>query len=157
MSLEPTDLDLGHLALFVGLAVNDAVLAALAKAGHAALRTSHGFVFQHLVDGERRIGELAERQGVTQQAISKAIAELEGLGYVERTTDATDARLRLVRLSKRGHDAVAASRRARATVEKKLVASLGAAAVAETRAHLARALDLLGGSEAVRGRRVRAP
>jgi DNA-binding MarR family transcriptional regulator len=154
--MDVRELDLGHLALFVGYAFADAVQAALASR-HGDLRFSHGFVFQHLVEGERTIGELAARQGVTQQAISKVVAELEGMGYVERIADADDARKTRVRLSRRGHAAVAAARRARAQVERRVRARLGDTAVDETRARLAEALELLGGAQAVRGRRVKLP
>jgi DNA-binding MarR family transcriptional regulator len=37
-----------------------------------------------LVEGPKSIGALAEPMGVTQQAVWKTVAELEGLGYVER-------------------------------------------------------------------------
>jgi DNA-binding MarR family transcriptional regulator len=155
--VDPASLDLGYLALFVGHAVNEAVLASLAARGHGDLRTSHGFVFQHLVAGARTIGELAERLAVSQQAASKAVAELERLGYVERTADAGDARVRRIALSARGRAAIGAGRKARAALERRLEARCGAAAVAAARRTLAAALTELGGAEAVRGRRVIAP
>lgn len=48
---------------------------------------------------------------MTQQAASKSVAELETLGYVERSTDEADARIRRVRLSERGREVVAFTRR----------------------------------------------
>ena len=110
--LDPAALDVGHLALFVGYAFADAVMAALGEAGFADLRFSHGFLIQHLIEGGRTIGELAQRMEMTQQGASKAVAELEALGYVERGTD-EDARVRRVQLSARGREALAATRRAR--------------------------------------------
>jgi DNA-binding MarR family transcriptional regulator len=156
-TVDPAGLDLGYLALFVGHAVNAAVQDALAGRGHGDLRTSHGFVFQHLVAGARTIGELAERMAVTQQAASKTVAELEGLGYVERTADAGDARVRRIALSARGRAAIAAGRKARAALERRLEARCGAAAIAAARRTLVAALDELGGADAVRARRVVAP
>jgi DNA-binding MarR family transcriptional regulator len=159
--VEVEALDIGYLALFVGLAFGQRVQEQLAARGFGDLRFSHGYLFQHLVAGERTIGELAERLEVTQQAASKSVAELEALGYVERTTDAGDARVRRVRLSERGQSAVAHSRRLRAQLESRLARTFvrkhGARAVSRTRALLAQALGALGGLEAVRARRVVVP
>src|SRR4051794_15821912 len=98
-AVDPENLDLGHLALFVGYGVSEHVQRALDKAGFGDVRFSHGFVFQHLLDGERTIGELADLMQVTQQAASKVVAELEGKALVERVDDTADARIRKVRMS----------------------------------------------------------
>ena len=45
---------------------------------------AYGFVFQHLVDGPRSISALAERLGVTQQAASKTVAEMEAAGFLDQ-------------------------------------------------------------------------
>lgn len=143
-----------HLA---GLALNAEALRRVHAAGHPDIRASHGFVVQHVVEGPRPIGEIAERMGVTQQAASKAVAELERLGYLERTTDARDARVRLVRLSARGTAVVEDTRRIRAEMEEELADALGAGRAAALRSAARAALDWAGGGETVRGRRVRAP
>lgn len=155
--LDPGALDVGHLALFVGYAFAEAVQAALRERGFDGLRFSHGFVFQHLIEAERTIGELGRRLEVTQQAASKVVTELERLGYVERVADAGDARTRRVRLSARGRGAVEAARRCRASIERRLAAQVGARELTACRAALAGALAVLGGAEAVRRRRVRPP
>ncbi len=155
--LEPSALDLGYLALFVGYAFADAVEAALAAEGFRGVRFSHGFVFQHLIEEERTVTELAARMEVTQQAASKVVAELEALGYLERVADGADARVRRVRLTKRGRGAVAASRKARAALMRKLEARHGKSAIDAARVTLAAVLEDLGGAAAVRARRVRMP
>jgi DNA-binding MarR family transcriptional regulator len=149
-------LDLGHLALFVGMRVNDVVLEEIHAAGFTGLRYAHGFVFQHLLGGPRSIGELAGLLEVTQQAASKTVAELEKLGYVEEA-GSEDARVRRVRLSARGQAAVDTSRAARAGLEERFRRSHGSRALEEARKLLADVLESLGGSEAVRSRRVRLP
>ncbi|QRK13847.1 winged helix DNA-binding protein [Archangium violaceum] len=154
--MEPGSLDLGHLALFVGMRVNDVVLEEIHAAGFTGLRYAHGFVFQHLLGGSRSISELAALLEVTQQAASKTVAELEKLGYVEETRS-DDARVRRVRLSARGQAAVDKSRAVRAGLEERLRRSQGRRAVEEARKLLANVLDSLGGTEAVRARKVRLP
>lgn len=154
----PSDLDTGTLALFVGFAAAAAVQEGLEGHGFSGLRFSHGYVFQHLVGDTRpTVGELASMLGVTQQAASKTVAELERLGYVERLADPRDARIRHVHLTRRGHGAVAAARRAREALESRLAERGGKKRLDACRELLAELLDELGGTPAVRLRQVRPP
>jgi DNA-binding MarR family transcriptional regulator len=152
----PDDLlDFAVVAQLAGLVLTDRTLERLHARGHTALRTSHGYLFQHLVDGPVTIGELAERLAVTQQAVSKTAAELSAAGYVRRTPDATDGRVRRVSLTERGHAAVRDAREVRAELVGELADKLGADRVESARRTLLAALDLAGGTVAVRQRRVR--
>jgi DNA-binding MarR family transcriptional regulator len=154
LSLE--ELDLGYLALFVGMRVNELVLEEVHAAGFPGLRYTHGFVFQHLHSGPKSISELAALLEVTQQAASKTVAELERLGFVEQTAS-DDARVRRVQLSAHGLAAVEKGRAIRAGLEKRFERTLGRPAVEDARRLLARVLESLGGAESVRTRRVRLP
>jgi DNA-binding MarR family transcriptional regulator len=156
-AVDPLKLDTGTLALFVGQAAAALVQEQLAAQGFGDLRFSHGYVFQHLIDGEPTVGELAAQLGMTQQGASKAVVELERLGYCERVPDAADARIRRVRLTGRGQEAVAAARRARANLDERLASRFGKRRLAEHRDLLARLLDELGGTAAVQRRAVRPP
>jgi DNA-binding MarR family transcriptional regulator len=152
---EPASLDLGYLALFVGLRTNALILERLHAAGHPGLRDAHGYLFQHLIAGPRTITELAGCLGVTQQAASKAVAELIATGYLDdRGSD--DRRARRIGLSKRGRAAIAKVRALRAAHERRLVGRHGPA-IAQARRLLATVLDELGGTDAVRRRAIRAP
>src|SRR5688500_1582317 len=82
----------------------------LAVEGHPDLRPAHGFAFQRISTHGSATGvELAEHLGVTRQAAGQMIDELERLGYVVRRPDPTDARLRRVSLTDRGHEVLALS------------------------------------------------
>ncbi|PZG31038.1 MarR family transcriptional regulator [Spongiactinospora gelatinilytica] len=129
----------------------------LAAERYDDLRFSHGYVFQHLIEDEPGVGELADKLAVTQQAVSKTIGELERLGYVERAADRRDARIHRIRLTARGRDAVMAARRLRAEMEERLALAVGRARLADARDVLVAALDALGGTVAVRDREVRPP
>ncbi|MEU5539845.1 MarR family winged helix-turn-helix transcriptional regulator [Streptomyces sp. NPDC020362] len=155
--LEPHDLDLGSLALFAGFAATTAVQADLASMGFGDLRMSHGYVFQHLIDAQPTVSDLAAKLDMTQQGASKAVAELERLGYTERVQDAHDARIRRVVLTRRGREAVSAARRARAHLEARLRDRFGAEAFDAARGLLADLLDELGGTAAIQRRDVRLP
>lgn len=154
--VDPDDLDLGHLALFVGQAANQWVLAKLETEGFRALKPSHGYLVQHLLAGPRAVGELARLLGVTQQAVSKSVQELEAAGYVTIAPGA-DARVRRVELSERGVEAVDAARRCRKRLEQRLRRACGADAFGQAKIALKHALSELGGLEAVRARRIRPP
>lgn len=147
-------LDVGHLALFVGMAVNQQVLDELTRQGFPALRNAHGFVVQHLLSGPRSVGELAKLLGVTQQAVSKTIKEMSTEDYVEDVASG-DARVRMVQLSARGREVVAASRTVRKKLQNKLKRHCGEAELARASKVLQAALAVLGGADAVRQRRVR--
>jgi len=151
------DLDLSLAALFAGYALNDEVRRRLEVRGFAGLRFSHGFLVQRIVEGEQPIAALAAALEVTQQAVSKTVAELERLGYVRRRPAPHDARVRLVGLTGRGREAVEAAREERAAVVAELRERLGPRRVDAAARVLREVLDMYGASGAVRARRVRPP
>jgi DNA-binding MarR family transcriptional regulator len=107
------DIDLATLAYLTGSSANDAILKRLREIGHEGVRVSHGYLIQHLVENEPKVGELGELLGVTQQAASKQLLELERLGYVRRVPDRVDGRIRRAQLTDRGRRLVEDSRRLR--------------------------------------------
>lgn len=155
--IDETDLDLTLAALFAGYALNDEVQRRLHAAGFEGLRFSHGFLVQHLVAGERTVGELAELMGVTQQAVSKTVGELETLGYLDRRARAGDARVRLVALTQKGRRAIETVRAARAEVVAELRSELGPRRVDAATALLRDVLRAQGAMPDIRRRRVRLP
>lgn len=149
-------LDLGYLALFLGLRVNQLVKERLHAAGFHNVRESHGYVIQHLIEAERSITELARRMEVTQQAASKAVAELAGLGVIDFVPDA-DRRAKRVRLSIRGWNVVRRGRQIRREIEGRLIHVAGAEQYETAKSILSVCLEALGGVERVRSRRILSP
>ena len=123
--VEEADLDLSLAALFAGYALNDEVQRRLHTAGFEGLRFAHGFLIQHLVEAGRPVGELAHLMGVTQQAVSKTVHELEGMGYLERRAAERDARVRVVTLTQRGRSALETARTQRLNLIDELRAEFG--------------------------------
>jgi len=154
---EPGEADLSLAALFAGWALADELQRRLAADGFGDARFADGFVFQHLVAGPRTIGSLAERLEITQQAVSKSVADLERRGYVERRPDPDDARARRVALTARGTAVIEAARRHRAAISEELGERLSADRVESARRLLLDAVTALGAEPAVRARRVRMP
>jgi DNA-binding MarR family transcriptional regulator len=151
--LDPEELDLPTLAALAGSAANQHLLRRLRDQGYTGVRTSHGYVIQNLVEESPTVGELAERLGVTQQAASKTVVEMEALGLVTRAPDPGDSRIRRVTLTTRGQALLAAGRAARAELEQAVDAKVGDL-VAAKRA-LVSLLAHTGQMAAVRQRRVR--
>ena len=156
-SFDPAQADLPLAALFAGWAMADEVSAALAADGFDDVRFADGVVFQHLVGGPIAVGELAERMGVSQQAASKAVADLERRGYVSRQRDPADARLRRVTLTDRGVAVIEAARHHRAALAERLAQRLGPRRVESARRLLVDVLGELGADAALRARRARPP
>ncbi|MEU8345053.1 MarR family transcriptional regulator [Spirillospora sp. NPDC048832] len=151
------DLELSLLALFAGWAMADRIQRSLAAEGFGDLRTNDGVVIQHVVAGPLSITALAERMGITQQAASKAVADLEARGVLERRRSPGDARTKHLHLTERGEAAVRAARTLRADLDAELAAEFGEERIADARALLAAILGHLDAGEAIRRRRVRPP
>ena len=132
-----------------------AVTRRLDAAGFADLRPAHGYVFQHLVGGPMRVTELARKLGMTAQGASKSVIELEGMGYVVRRSDPQDQRNRPISLTRRGWDAIEASRVARAAVNAELMEATEPEAGEELLAMLQRLAERTGGLRELLARRLR--
>ena len=148
--------DLGYLALFLGLRLNELVMDEMKRAGFPRVRESHGYVIQHVIESERSITALARRMEVTQQAASKVVRELIGLGILE-SMPARDRRATRIRLSERGWRSVRIARRARSRLKKRLMNAIGEGDYEHARSTLLVCLQTLGGISRVRSRRVRPP
>lgn len=120
-------------------ALVDEVHADLAARGHPGLRPAQGFALQALGEGATA-GELGERLAISKQAAAKAVDGLERRGYVTREVDPADARRKVVRVSRRGHEMLELSARAFDQVAARWRAQLGEA----TYAGMVRGLRVLG-------------
>jgi DNA-binding MarR family transcriptional regulator len=124
------------------------------KAEHPHVRYAHGFLIQQLVEGPRPVGEIAENLGVTSQAVSKSVRELEALGYLDRSSDPADGRVRRVALTDKGRSLLDASRASRAALNAELAEALGAERAAGAAATLRAAVAARGAMPLVQARRL---
>ena len=70
--------------------------------GHAGLQPAHQAVLTHLRVAGTRLTELAQRASMSKQAMGQLIDEVERLGYVERVSDPSDGRAKIVRFTPAG-------------------------------------------------------
>ena len=97
----------------------------LADEGHGEIRPGHGCVFRFIDVEGSRLTDLAERSGLTKQAVGEVVDDLERLGYLERVPDPEDRRAKIIRLTKRGWDAQEAASRIFADIERRWAAEVG--------------------------------
>lgn len=76
--------DLVVLLLLATSATVDDLQAAFVAAGHPDLRPSHAFAFQAIGEDPVTGTQLAERLGVTKQAVGQMVEGLVRRGYIER-------------------------------------------------------------------------
>jgi len=123
------DVDFGILLGLAYQGFTDELRATLAAQGFDDLGGAYGYVFRALATEELSQRELATRLAITDQGMAKILAEMIDRGYVERRADTEDARVKRLRLAKRGRDALAAARRFHVTFERRLTREAGADAV----------------------------
>jgi DNA-binding MarR family transcriptional regulator len=123
-----TDHDLPLIGLLaeVKTAISDELYGQLGEVGYGDLRPAHGCVFGFIERvGGLRLTALADRSGLTKQAVGEAVGDLERLGYVERVPDPGDGRAKIIRLTKRGLEAAAAAEEIFLDIERRFAAEVG--------------------------------
>ena len=106
----------------------------LHEEGYEHIREGHGCVFGFIdIENGSRLTELAERAGLTKQAVGEAATELERLGYAERVPDPTDRRAKIIKLTPSGLEACLTGRRIFAEIEREWAEQFGEELVANMR------------------------
>jgi len=85
-----------------GRSVIAAMMARLSARGFDGMTPAFAGLIPLLDANGARPTVLAQRSGVSKQAMSQLVRELETRGYVEQAQDSTDTRAKIVRLTKRG-------------------------------------------------------
>src|SRR5215467_12904807 len=97
------DLLIGALLRVPAQAIHQRLVTGLNEAGFEDLRLPHIAVFQYPGPDGCRPSELAERAGMSKQAMNQLLQSLEQLGYIRRSDAEADGRARIVHFTKRGH------------------------------------------------------
>jgi DNA-binding MarR family transcriptional regulator len=118
------------------------LLRTLWDAGFTDQRMVYDKVFPFVPPEGIRLTDLAERAGMTKQAMSELVADLVALDYLERTPDPADGRAKLITFTDRGWSAVDTVLAAFRETEDALVTRLGKRRMVELRRTL---MELLAG------------
>jgi DNA-binding MarR family transcriptional regulator len=123
--IPPNEMLIGALLRVPAQAIHRRIIKELNGAGFEDLRVPHMAVLQFPGPDGVRPGLLAERAGMSKQAMNQLLRRLEGLGYLARSDAAVEGRARIVRLTRRGHAAYATIHEILRDVEREWAAELG--------------------------------
>lgn len=117
-------------------------VAGMVAAGHTWFAQARGNLMVYVGPNGVRQGDLAERAGLTKQAVQQFVDELVADGIVMRTLDKTDARARRVMLTKAGLAAMHDADRIKASIEARWRERLGSEDFDRLDALLRRVIEL---------------
>ena len=103
--LKTTQMLIGALLRVPAQAIQRRIIKELNEAGYDELRVPHMAVLQFPGPDGVRPGTLAERAGISKQAMNQLLRSLESLGYISRADAPDEGRARIVRLTRRGRAA----------------------------------------------------
>jgi len=99
------DMLIGALLRVPAQAIHRRIIRELNAAGFDELRLPHIAVLQFPGPDGARPGALADRAGISKQAMNQLLRSLEDLGYIVRSGAPDQGRTRIVRFTKRGRAA----------------------------------------------------
>jgi len=108
----------------------------LGERGFDDLARSDGYVFRALDAEPLTTSALADRLGVSKQGAGQLVDDMSRRGYVQSRPDPSDGRARLLELTTRGRQALAAARDFHRRYEQRLARRHGRAPVDDLRAVL---------------------
>ncbi len=124
-SIKPKEMLVGALLRVPGQAIQRRIIKELNAAGFEELRVPHMAALQFPGADGVRPGMLAERAGISKQAMNQLLRSLETLGYIVRSNTPEEGRARVVRLTKRGHAAYAKIHEILRHIEREWSSELG--------------------------------
>ena len=139
--LKTTDMLIGALLRVPAQAIHRRIINELNAAGFEDLRVPHMAVLQFPGPDGVRPGTLAERAGMSKQAMNQLLRSLEGFGYVVRSDAPEEGRARIVRFTKRGRAAYGKVHDILRDIEREWSAELGPKDFAQLKELLSRVWD----------------
>jgi len=124
-STKAGDMLIGALLRVPAQAIHRRIITELNAAGFEELRVPHMAVLQFPGPDGVRPGTLAERAGMSKQAMNQLLRSLESLGYIARSDAPDEGRARIIRLTKRGRAAYTKVHAILHDIEREWSAELG--------------------------------
>src|SRR4051794_27495758 len=122
---------IGALLRVPAYAIHRRIIEELNAAGFEDLRVPHMAVLQFPGPDGVRPGILAQRAGMSKQAMNQLLRSLEGMGYVARSDASDEGRARVVHFTRRGRAAYAKIHEILREIEREWTAELGASQFAQ--------------------------
>lgn len=133
--------NIGRLFARASRAYSERAFEKLAHYGHTELTPVHTALISNLDIEGTRITVIAERAGVTKQAIGQLANDLEKQGYIERTPDPADGRASLLKFTPKGQQFLLDAHEIKKEIEAEYSAILGADHMTHLRQMLETLLD----------------
>lgn len=140
-SIKTEDMLIGALLRVPAQAIHRRIINQLNAAGFEELRLPHMAVLQFPGPDGVRPGTLAERAGMSKQAMNQLLRSLEALGYIVRSDAPNQGRARIIRLTRRGRAAYAKVHDILRDLEREWSAELGPRRFAQLKQLLLRVWD----------------
>jgi DNA-binding MarR family transcriptional regulator len=116
---------------------DNALQSGLKKSGFEAVTRAQSLILLNIMVGERRSARLASNLGVSRQAMSQMLAEMEKRGLINFKADQEDKRAQVVLFSEESRDIRNAALRILARLERELESRIGTRNVTALRKALA--------------------
>jgi DNA-binding MarR family transcriptional regulator len=129
---------IGALLRVPAHSIHRRIIRELNTAGFDELRLPHIAVLQFPGPDGVSPGTLAERAGMSKQAMNQLLRSLETLGYIVRSDAPDEGRMRIVRFTKRGRAAYAKIHDILRDIEREWSAELGSTDFAQLKELLSR-------------------
>ena len=125
------DMLIGALLRVPAQAIHRRIIHELNAAGFKELRLPHMAVLQFPGPHGVRPSTLAERAGMSKQAMNQLLRSLEDLGYLVRSDARDEGRARIIRFTKRGRAAYSKIHDILRDIEREWSAELGSTSLAQ--------------------------
>ena len=132
------DMLIGALLRVPAQAIHRRIINELNGAGFKELREPHMAVLQFPGPDGVRPSALAERAGMSKQAMNQLLRSLESFGYIARSDAPDEGRARIIRFTKRGRAAYAKIHDILRDIEREWSTKLGPARFAQLKELLCR-------------------
>jgi len=124
-AMKTKDMLIGAMLRVPSEAIHRRIIRELNGAGFKELSLPHMALFRFPGPDGVRPGVLAERAGMSKQAMNRLLGSLQDLGYLVRCDASGEGRARIVHFTKRGHEAYAKAIAVLREIEREWNAELG--------------------------------
>ena len=117
--------NIGRLFQRASRSYSERALALLHEKGFSDITLFHTVLIANLDTAGDQITSIAEKAGITKQAMGQVVNDLEKKGYVKKTKSLSDKRSYLIEFTEHGKDALRAAYEVKVIIEKEYMVLLG--------------------------------
>ncbi len=123
--IEMRENNIGRLFQHAARAYSERALTLLHEKGFSDITLFHTVLISNLDTSGAQISAIAEKAGITKQAMGQLANELEKKGYVKKTKSSEDSRAYLISFTERGENALLAAYEIKVIIEHEYQELLG--------------------------------